>query len=113
PPSAPRPGPPVTVSGAGPMVTLATAEQAGAYLERCAKLDRYLRQAADRLRAGIDHGRTPSERGVRAAIAQLDEYLATPPARDPLLAPDPPADVDRARWRGRLLELVAGAVRPA
>jgi len=96
-----------------PKVTLGTAQQAWAYLERCGKLDRYLRQAADRLRAGIDHGRTPSERGVRAAIAQLDEYLATPPAQDPLLAPDPPADVDPARWRGRLLEVVAASVRPA
>ena len=96
-----------------PKVTLGTAEQAWAYLERCGKLDRYLHQAADRLRAGIDRGRTPSERGVRAAIAQLDDYLAAPPEQDPLLAPDPPAEVDQARWRGRLLELVAGSVRPA
>jgi uncharacterized protein (DUF885 family) len=96
-----------------PKVTLGTAEQAQAYLERCAQLDRYLRQAADRLRAGIAGGRTPSERGVRAAIAQLDDYLAAPPQRDPLLAPDPPAEVDPARWRGRLLEIVAASVRPA
>ena len=96
-----------------PKVTLGTAEQAEAYLERCGKLDRYLRQAADRLRAGVEGGRTPSERGVRAAIAQLDDYLAAPPAQDPLLAPDPPPEVDAARWRGRLLETVVGAVRPA
>ena len=101
------------VIAAVPKVTLGTAEQAWAYLERCGKLDRYLRQAADRLRAGIDNGRTPSERGVRAAIAQLDEYLAAPPEQDPLLAPDPPAEVDPVRWRGRLLEIVAAAVRPA
>jgi uncharacterized protein (DUF885 family) len=96
-----------------PKVTLGTAEQASAYLERCAKLDRYLRQAANRLRAGIDNGRTPSQRGVRAAIAQLDEYLAGPPDSDPLLAPDPPAEVDPVRWRDRLREIVVTSVRPA
>jgi uncharacterized protein (DUF885 family) len=96
-----------------PKVTLGTAEQASAYLERCGRLDRYLRQAADRLRAGIDNGRTPSQRGIRAAIAQLDEYLAGPPDSDPLLAPDPPAEVDRVRWRDRLREIVVTSVRPA
>jgi uncharacterized protein (DUF885 family) len=96
-----------------PKVTLATAEQASAYLERCGGLDRYLRQAADRLRAGIDHGRTPSRRGVLAAMAQLDTYLAGPPDADPLLAPDPPAEADPARWRDRLQRLVVATVRPA
>jgi uncharacterized protein (DUF885 family) len=96
-----------------PKVTLGTAEQASAYLERCGKLDRYLRQAADRLRAGIDNGRTPSQGGVQAAIAQLDEYLAGPPDSDPLLAPDPPAEVDPVRWRDRLREIVVTSVRPA
>jgi uncharacterized protein (DUF885 family) len=96
-----------------PKVTLATTEQASAYLERCGGLDRYLRQAADRLRAGIHHGRTPSRRGVLAAMAQLDEYLAGPPDADPLLAPDPPAETDPARWRDRLKQLVVASVRPA
>ena len=96
-----------------PKVTLGTAAQASAYLERCGKLDRYLGQAADRLRAGIDDGRTPSERGVRAAIAQVDDYLAGPLDTDPLLTPAPPAEVDADRWRGRLRDLVATAVRPA
>jgi uncharacterized protein (DUF885 family) len=96
-----------------PKVTLGTAEQASAYLERCGKLDRFLRQAADRLRAGIDNGRTPSQRGVRAAIAQLDGYLAGPPDSDPLLAPDPPAEVDPVRWHDRLQEIVVTSVRPA
>jgi uncharacterized protein (DUF885 family) len=96
-----------------PKVTLATPEQASAYLERCGGLDRYLRQAAERLRAGTAHGRTPSRRGVLAAMAQLDEYLAGPPDADPLLAPDPPAAVDAARWRDRLRQLVVATVRPA
>jgi uncharacterized protein (DUF885 family) len=96
-----------------PKVTLATAEQAAAYLERCGSLDRYLRQATDRLRAGVDHRRTPSRRGVLAAMAQLDEYLAGPPDADPLLAPDPPAGTDPARWRDRLRQLVVATVRPA
>jgi uncharacterized protein (DUF885 family) len=96
-----------------PKVTLTTAEQAAAYLERCGSLDRYLRHAADRLRAGIGHRRTPSRRGVLAAMAQLEEYLAGPPDADPLLAPDPPAGTDPARWRDRLRQLVVATVRPA
>jgi uncharacterized protein (DUF885 family) len=96
-----------------PKVTLATAEQTSAYLERCGGLDRYLRQAGDRLRAGVDHGRTPSRRGVLAAMAQLDDYLAGPPDADPLLAPDPPAAADPVRWRQRLRRIVVATVRPA
>jgi len=96
-----------------PKVTLRTAEQASAYLERCGRLDRYLRQASDRLRQGIDDGRAPVDRGVRAAIAQLDEYLAAPADADPLLTPDPPAGLDPAGWRDRLRELVVTTVRPA
>jgi uncharacterized protein (DUF885 family) len=96
-----------------PKVTLTTAEQAAAYLERCGSLDRYLRQAADRLRAGVGRHRTPSRRGVLAAMAQLEEYLAGPPDADPLLAPDPPAGTDPVRWRDRLRQLVVATVRPA
>jgi uncharacterized protein (DUF885 family) len=96
-----------------PKVTLTTAEQAAAYLERCGSLDRYLRHAADRLRAGVGHRRTPSRWGVLAAMAQLEEYLAGPPDADPLLAPDPPAGTDPARWRDRLRQLVVATVRPA
>jgi uncharacterized protein (DUF885 family) len=96
------------VLGLVPKVTLDTPAQAGDYLERCAKLAGCLDQAGDRLRAGLANGRTPPALGVRAAVRQLDAYLAGPVADDPLLAP-----VEPLRLRERLAELVAGSVRPA
>ena len=112
----------VTATGGGvqteviatvPKVTLRTAAQAADYLARCRRLDGYLAGAAERLAAGIAAGRTPSRHGVQAAIAQLDATLAGPVAADPLLAPDPPADVDADRWRAELAGVVADTVRPA
>jgi uncharacterized protein (DUF885 family) len=96
-----------------PKVTLADPEAAADYLERCAGLAGCLDQAGDRLRAGLAAGRTPPALGVRAAIRQLDAYLASPVADDPLLAPPPPAGMDAGRFRDRLAEVVAGSVRPA
>jgi len=101
------------VLGLVPKVTLATPEQAADYLERCAKLAGCLDQAGDRLRAGLAGGRTPPALGVRAAVRQLDAYLADPVADDPLLAPPPPPGTDGDRFRERLAEVVAGSVRPA
>ncbi|HSK35298.1 MAG TPA: DUF885 domain-containing protein [Actinomycetota bacterium] len=101
------------VLGLVPKVTLAAPEQAADYLERCAKLAGCLDQAGDRLRAGLETGRTPPALGVRAAVRQLDAYLAAPVADDPLLAPEPPAGTDPARFRDRLGEVVAASVRPA
>ena len=96
-----------------PKVTLATARHADDYLERCRRLEGCLLQAAERLRRGVADGRTPPERGVRAAIAQLQGYLAAPLDGDPLLAPGPPGELDAADWRRRLGEIVRGSVRPA
>jgi len=101
------------VLGLVPKVTLATPAQATDYLERCGKLAGCLDQAGDRLRAGLAGGRTPPALGVRAAVRQLDTYLAGPPADDPLLAPPPPAGTDADGFRERLAEVVAGSVRPA
>jgi uncharacterized protein (DUF885 family) len=101
------------VLGLVPKVTLATADHAADYLERCARLAGCLDQAGDRLRAGLAKGRTPPALGVRAAVRQLDAYLAAPTGDDPLLTPAPPAGVDGGRFRDRLAEVVAGSVRPA
>ena len=100
------------VLGLVPKVTLATPDQAADYLERCAKLAGCLDQAGDRLRAGLASGRTPPALGVRAAVRQLDAYLAAPLADDPLLAPPGPG-TEASSFRERLAELVAGSVRPA
>ena len=101
------------VLGLVPKVTLATPDQAADYLERCAKLAGCLDQAGDRLRAGLASGRTPPALGVRAAVRQLDAYLAAPLADDPLLGPPPPAGTGASSFRERLAGLVAGSVRPA
>jgi uncharacterized protein (DUF885 family) len=102
------------VLGLVPKVTLATPAQAADYLERCGKLAGCLDQAGDRLRAGLAKGRTPPALGVRAAVRQLDVYLAAgSECDDPLLAPTPPAGVEAGRFRARLAEVVAGSVRPA
>jgi uncharacterized protein (DUF885 family) len=101
------------VLGLVPKVTLATPDQAADYLERCSRLAGCLDQAGDRLRTGLAAGRTPPALGVRAAVRQLDAYLAGPVADDPLLSPPPPAGTDATRFRERLAELVAGSVRPA
>ena len=101
------------VLGLVPKVTLATPAQAADYAERCVKLAGCLDQAGDRLRAGLANGRTPPALGVRAAVRQLDTYLASPVAGDPLLVPRPPPAMDASRFRQRLAEVVAGSVRPA
>jgi uncharacterized protein (DUF885 family) len=101
------------VLGLVPKVALTTPERAADYTERCRRLAGCLDQAGDRLRAGLASGRTPPALGVRAAIGQLDGYLAGPVADDPLLTPPPPAGMDPSRFRERLAEVVAGSVRPA
>jgi uncharacterized protein (DUF885 family) len=111
--SATQSGIQTAVLGLVPKVTLATPEQASDYTERCARLAGCLDQAGDRLRAGLATGRTPPALGVRAAIRQLDTYLAGPLADDPLLGPEPPAGVDAGAFRERLAEVVAGSARPA
>jgi uncharacterized protein (DUF885 family) len=101
------------VLGLVPKVVLATPDRADDYQERCRRLAGMLDQAGDRLRAGAAAGRAPPALGVRAAVAQLDTYLAGPVDDDPLLAPAPPDGAGRAGLRERLAALVAGSVRPA
>jgi uncharacterized protein (DUF885 family) len=53
-------------------------ERCAAHLQRLSTLPRFLEQAAQRHRDGISRGRTPTARGVRAAIDQIDEVLSEP-----------------------------------
>lgn len=96
-----------------PMVVLSEPAHAEAYLERLRGLDGYLRGAADRHHAGVEAGRRPVARLVRAAVEQIDNYLAAPDL-DPLRGPEPPAGWDGAgRFRHELDEVLADVVRPA
>jgi uncharacterized protein (DUF885 family) len=53
-------------------------ERRAAHLRRLSTLPRFLDQAAERHREGIARGRTPTARGVRSAIDQIDEVLSEP-----------------------------------
>ena len=91
-----------------PMVPVGDEQQARSQLQRLAAIPRYLEQALDRHRAGIEAGRTPVAHLVRAAIDQIDRYLAAP-SEDPLLRPELP-DSESTAERERLLSEV---VHPA
>jgi uncharacterized protein (DUF885 family) len=96
-----------------PKVSLTTAEQARAYIQRCSKLGRYLQQGAERLRTGLARGRGPVGRAVRDSIEQLDGYLATDVDDDVFLI-EPPPDWDQGDdWRNDLKETIVTIVRPA
>jgi len=96
-----------------PRATLTTPQHATAYLRRCEQLGTFLDQAVERLREGLAGGRTPTAHGVRATIAQLDAYLASPIAEDPIASRPAPDGVDGDRWRADLTRIVEGSVRPA
>ncbi|HZD03085.1 MAG TPA: DUF885 domain-containing protein [Actinomycetes bacterium] len=96
-----------------PRAPLTDAERARDYLERCGKLGGYLEGVLARHLAARAEGRLPPARGVRQAIAQLDDYLASDLGEDPLLRPEPPAEVDADAWRDAAVEVIATVVRPA
>jgi uncharacterized protein (DUF885 family) len=92
-----------------PRAALATGGQARDYLARCGKLGGWLDGVAERYRQAARAGRTPTERGTRQAIAQIDGMLLAPVEADPLVA----AAAGRPGLRAEVAEAVAAAVRPA
>jgi uncharacterized protein (DUF885 family) len=96
-----------------PMVSRSEPAQAEAYVERLRSIDAYLGMAADRHVGGVEAGRRPVARLVRAAVEQIDNYLAAP-GLDPLRGVEQPAGWDGAERFGRELdEVLADVVRPA
>jgi uncharacterized protein (DUF885 family) len=91
-----------------PHVTLPEPAQAAAYLRRLAAIDGYLAAAGERHLAGLAAGRTPMARLVRAAIDQIDGYLAAGD-RDPFLGPLPAEAAERRAAES----VLADTVRPA
>jgi uncharacterized protein (DUF885 family) len=97
-----------------PIVTFPQPAPAAAYPQRLRRLAAYLETTADRHRVGIEAGRTPVARLVRAAVRQVEDYLALPPQEDPLARPEPPqgwAGVER--WRTDVEAMLGSVVRPA
>lgn len=101
-----------TVLNTIPKITLREPQHAEDYLERCRRLGGYLEQATERLRAGLDGGRTPTARNVQRSIDHIEAYLAS--ESDPVTAVPAPEGWDGADdWRVRLQDTVEGTVRPA
>jgi uncharacterized protein (DUF885 family) len=92
-----------------PRAPLVDEQDARDYLERCGKLGGWLDGVAERYLKAAGDGRTPTERGTRQAIAQLDALVAAPVEADPLVE----AARDDADLRAQVAEVVGGSVRPA
>jgi uncharacterized protein (DUF885 family) len=91
-------------------------EHAEALVVKYGKLGTAVFQWAERLQQGVESGRTPPRLMAEKVIAQLDEYLGSPLASDPLVeAVGPPSAFDHdatTRWRGHLATRVESSIRP-
>jgi uncharacterized protein (DUF885 family) len=101
------------VVAAVPAASVATPVAAQGYLTRLGRLGGYFDRLAKRHQQAAADGRFPTARGVRQAVAQVDGYLATPLAQDPLLRPRSGPAPDVEQWRAEAAELVRSVVRPA
>jgi uncharacterized protein (DUF885 family) len=100
---------PLTVAN----LALPTVEVAEAMVAKFRGMGQHLRDAAERHREGVASGRTPAAFAVAETVPQLDAWLATPLADDPLLQTStPPAGLDVDAWRGRLVAALEESVRP-
>ena len=97
-----------------PKLSMPSVEVAEAMAGKLRGVGQAFRAMADRLREGVASDRTPAEFAVRQTIPQLDAWLATPVAQDPLLnVTEPPGMADPLAWRDRLRAAIEAEVRPA
>jgi uncharacterized protein (DUF885 family) len=69
---------------------------------------------SDRVLEGVAANRTPAAFAIDDTVGQIDRWLATPIAEDPLLRTAEPTGVaDADAWRARLRDVVEREVRPA
>lgn len=100
---------PLTVAN----LALPTVDVAEAMVAKFRAMGQYLRDSAERHREGVASGRTPAAFAVAETVPQLDAWLATPLADDPLLQTStPPSGLDVDAWRGRLVAAIEESVRP-
>jgi uncharacterized protein (DUF885 family) len=92
-----------------PLARMVDEEDAADYLARCGKLGGWLDGVAERYLQAAADGRTPTERGTRQALAQIDALVAAPIEADPLVV----AAHEDAELSARVAEVVSGSVRPA
>jgi uncharacterized protein (DUF885 family) len=97
-----------------PKLTIPDADIAEGFPGKLRGIATYFRDFATRHREGVAAGRTPADFAVRQTVGQLDAWLSTPIAEDPLLHTAEPRGVqDVDEWRGRLAAIVGREVRPA
>ena len=88
-----------------PKLTIPDADIAEGFIGKYHGIATYFRDLAGRHREGVAHGRTPADFAVRQTVEQIDRWLATPLAEDPLLNTAEPGGVEDRRR-------VAGPPRP-
>ena len=103
-----------------PQIQAPTPESARALLERHRKIPTFLDQAVERLRAGIEAGRTPARINIERSLNQLDKYLSSPLETDPFttFAGPPnwdgePGHKEGRAWRAQLTDVARASIRPA
>ncbi len=99
-----------------PQFPIVEPEHADALVGKYEAIGTYVDQATERLREGVAHGRTPIERHASETAAQLDEYLESPLADDPLLTARIPDAFDEdtiTAWKDRLAAAIRDHIRPA
>jgi uncharacterized protein (DUF885 family) len=97
-----------------PQIHAPTPESAAALLERHRQIPRLLAQVTDRLRAGLDAGRTPARINIERSLNQVDKYLASPLDGDPFTRFRGPSGWDgEAKWRAELAAIARDVIRPA
>jgi uncharacterized protein (DUF885 family) len=107
-------GPHAALLMVAPQLTYPDPDHAEMALGRYEQVPRLLAQAADRFRAGLRTGRSPSVPVLARSIHTLEQYLSSDPAADPFPSAGLPAGWAGAdAWRERVGELVRDRIRPA
>ena len=97
-----------------PKLGLPTAEVADAMVDKFRGIAQAYRDLGERHREGLSRGRVSQRFAVDGTVEQLDAWLATPVAEDPVLNVGPTPDgFDREAWLGRLRKVVESEIRPA
>ncbi|HEY3163143.1 MAG TPA: DUF885 domain-containing protein [Candidatus Limnocylindrales bacterium] len=97
-----------------PKLPIPNADVAEAMIAKTRRIARNFRDLSDRVQDGVARNRTPAAFAVDDTVAQIDRWLATPIAEDPLLHTAEPTGVaDPDAWRARLQAVIEADVRPA
>jgi len=97
-----------------PKLGLPTVEVAEAMESKFRGIATGFRDSGKRLREGLGSGRAPARFAVDDTVGQLDAWLATPVADDPILTlGETPPELDREAWLGRIRAVLEQEVRPA